>query len=139
MDAGLEAAFRNTRYRVSTSSGELQLHVDRPDAILARLLRESGAHCAALVTAFNPGGRRMTAFRNRRAQRRLRDELLRGGHRVFEGRNEDPHRRWPVESSMLVINLPLAAARNLCTRYGQVAFLWSGPDGTPRLHATAAV
>jgi len=139
MDAKREAAFRSTRYRVRIPLADLLLRVDQPEPRVARLLRELGADCAVLVTAYNPGARRATPFRNRRAQRRLWNELTHCGYRLFEGCNEDPHRRWPEEPSMLVIDLPLAAAQGLCARYGQVAFLWLQTDGIPRLRPTTAV
>jgi hypothetical protein len=49
----LEIAFRNTGYRVFAGYDELVLRVDQQSPALARLLRESGARYAALLTAFN--------------------------------------------------------------------------------------
>jgi hypothetical protein len=134
----LEIAFRNTGYRVFAGYDELVLRVDQQSPALARLLRESGARCAALLTAFNPGGRRQLRFGNRQSQRRLRIELARLGYAVLEGRNEDSRGRWPAEASVLVVDLPLSIARRFAARYGQTAFLWTGTGGLPQLIETAA-
>jgi hypothetical protein len=101
------------------------------------MLRDTGARCAALLTAFNPGGRRQAPFRNRQSQQRLQRELLRDGYVVLAGRNEDPRGRWPMEPSLLALDLPLMRARRLAARHGQLAFLWMEEDGTPRLIETA--
>jgi hypothetical protein len=134
----LESAFRRTRYRVWIPGAELVLRVDRTEPALATLLHAANARCAALLTAFNPGGRRQAAFGNRQLQRRL-DEQLRGqGCATFAGRNEDPRGLWPAEPSLLVPGLPFTRAREIAARYGQAAFLWMDADGTPRLVETAA-
>ncbi len=138
MQRELEVAFRRARYRVFTPAGELLLGVDRTDSRLAALLRDSGAHCAALLTAFNPGGQRQAPFRNRQSQRRLIRALARQAPALFAGRNEDPRNRWPMETSVLVLNLPEQGARHLAACFKQAAFLWMDAGGTPRLIETAA-
>jgi hypothetical protein len=132
----LRSAFRRTRYRVQTGHDELVLHVDQPQPALTRLLQTSHAHHAVLLTAFNPRGRQQSRFANRLSQRRLGTELSRLGHKMMTGRNEDPHGRWPVEPTFLVLDLPLARAQRIAARHGQVAFLWMGADGVPRLVET---
>jgi len=134
----LESAFRRTRYRVHVPQGALLLHVDVVEPGLASLLRASHVHQAALLTAFNPGGRRHPPFRNRQAQRALRAELLQSGHEVLEGRNEDPRGLWPAEPALLALGLSLPCAQRIALRYGQVAFLWLDATGTPRLVEAAA-
>lgn len=138
MEGELESAFRRTHYRVLASSSELLLRVDQHEPALATVLHANEAHCAALLTAFNPGGRRQAPFHNRRSQQRLQRELQCRGYTTIEGRNEDPRGRWPVEPSMLALGLPLVQARQLAVRYGQLAFLWMDESGTPRLIETAA-
>lgn len=138
MHRKLETAFRNTHYLVSTADGELLLRIDRRSPELSALLRDTGAGSAALLTAFNPGARKQAAFLNRRMQRRLRIELAAQGFTMLEGRNEDPRGRWPVEPSLLVLDLQLARAQRLAARYGQVALLWMTGDGVPRLVQAAA-
>lgn len=138
MRSELESAFRRAHYRVLAPSGELVLRVDQSEPALATLLRDAGAHGAALITAFNPDGRRHAPFFNRQSQRRLHRELQRQGFAMLAGHNVDPRGRWPAEPSFLVPGLPLDRARETAARYGQAAFLWIDAGGTPRLIATAA-
>jgi hypothetical protein len=135
----LRRTFGGAHYRVTTPRGDLLLRVDQRHPGLASLLEESDVSQAALLTAFNPGARRAAPFRNRRAQRQLREEIARRGYRTLAGRNEDPRGRWPVEPTLLVLGLPLQVARRLAAGHGQVAFLWIRSDGTPRLVETAAL
>jgi hypothetical protein len=137
MEKELESAFRRTNYRVFADT-TLLLRVDRAEPALRVLLHEADADSAALLTAFNPGGLRQPPFRNRQSGQRLGRELARAGFTAIAGRNEDPHGRWPVEPSLLVLALPWPRAHALAARYGQVAFLWIEADGTPRLIETAA-
>ncbi len=134
----LLAAFQEAHYRITTAHGEWLLRVDEPAPELVVVLRKAGASHAALLTAFNPDGRRATPWRNRRAQLQLHADLLRTGLRVLAGRNEDPRRHWPEEPSFLVVGLRLPDARHNAARYRQAVFLWMRADGTPRLVETAA-
>lgn len=138
MHRELESAFRRTRYRVTTAEGELVLRVNQPEPELAALLHASDTHCAALLTAFNPGGRRQAPFRNHRAQRRLQRELEQQGYAMLRGRNEDPRGLWPAEPSLLVLDLHLPEAWELAAQHGQAAFLWMNESGVPWLVATTA-
>jgi hypothetical protein len=133
MHRELETAFLRTQYRVFALPDELILQVGRPNPVLAGLLHQAGVQCAAVLTAFNPAGRRSAPFRNRHAQRLLAAQLRRSGHTVLAGRNEDPRRRWPVEPTCLVLGLPLAAARRIAARYAQAAIVWADASGTPQL------
>lgn len=134
MDPALDAAFRAARYRFRTQMGEMELSVDVPSAALAGLLQAHGAKSMAVLTAFNPQGRRQDERRNRDAQRELLQQLTASGCVLYPGQNEDPAGRWPVEQSVLALDLDLAEAHRLAARYNQLAFLWaSAPMAVPRL------
>ena len=134
----LESAFRRTRYRVCAPDGEVVLRVDVAEPAMAGLMRTNHVREAALLTAFNPHGRRQPPFRNRQAQRALRAELLQSGLEILEGRNEDPRGLWPAEPTLLALGLSSPRAHDMAQRYGQVAFLWLDASGTPRLIDAAA-
>ena len=114
------------------------LKVDEPNTALTDLLRSLNAAGAAVITAFNPHGRRQDDALNRAAQKQLLSDLRSAGYALLPGRNEDPAGVWPVEESFLVLGIGLPAARMLAARYGQLAFLWSAANATPRLVETAA-
>jgi hypothetical protein len=131
------AAFRAANYYFRSPEGELLLKVDEPNTALADLLRSEDAAGAAVITAFNPHGRRQDAAHNRAAQNQLLGDLRAAGLTLLPGRNEDPAGVWP-EESFLVLGIGLATARLLAARYGQLAFLWTdAASATPRLMETA--
>jgi hypothetical protein len=138
MHRELESAFRRACYRVHAPRGDLVLRVDVFEPELETLLHANHVQEAALLTAFNPHGRRQPPFRNRQAQRALRAELLQSGLEILEGRNEDPRGLWPAEPTLLALGLSLPVAHHVALRYGQAAFLWLDATGTPRLVEAAA-
>lgn len=138
MHRELEIAFRRTAYRVRAPATELMLRIDQPNPALAGVLQDAGVQCAAVLTAFNPRGRRSPPFLNRRAHQQLRTELERAGYTLLPGHNEDPRRHWPVEPTWTALGLPLADAQTIAARFGQAAILWMDAAGTPRLIAAAS-
>ncbi len=68
MQDALLTAFRAAHYRFDTAEGELLLMVDLPNPALAALLRDRGADCTVVLTAFNPQGCRQNAVANRETQ-----------------------------------------------------------------------
>jgi hypothetical protein len=138
MRKDLESAYRATNYRVQVDDAAFVLQVDQHSASLAALLQSLHANCAALLTAFNPGSEPHDAAWNHAAQRALQAELAAAGYIWYAARNEDPAGAWPVEDSVLVPGLGVVAAHAIAARYGQVAFLWSEADATPRLVEAAA-
>ncbi len=139
MEDSLLAAFRAARYRFDHPDGELLLAVDVPSPALAALLRSRGADCMAVLTAFNPQGRRQDHASNRIAQDLLLQDIQSAGHAFLPGRNEDPAGQWPAEESFLVPGISATAALALAVRYRQLAFLWTdAATATPRLIWTTA-
>jgi hypothetical protein len=138
-DEAQRAAFRAARYYFPSPDGPMLLKVDEPSAALADLLRSRNAAGAAVITAFNPHGRRQDEALNRAAQNQLLCDLRAAGNALLPGRNEDPAGGWPVEESFLVLGIGLPTARKLAARYGQLAFLWiDAANAMPRLVETAA-
>lgn len=138
----LLTAYRNTRYRVYAPGRELVLGIDRYDEGLSKLLREAWVDSAALLTAWNPDSKPHPLEENRRRQKELVRELEAAGCPCLGGRNEPGHDAqdgpdW-TEESVLALDLNLQAARRIAQRYGQLAFLWTDRQATPRLIITAA-
>jgi hypothetical protein len=138
MDDALREAFRATRYCFESPEGELLLRVDSANGRLRALLRSHRAESAAVLTAFNPQGKRREHSANLAAQAQLRRDLGASGFTLLPGRNEDPAGKW-LEESFLVIGIGMEAARTLAARHDQLAFLWmDAASATPRLIETAA-
>lgn len=134
-DPGLVAAYRRARYRILEP--EVVLHIDVQSPALARLHRECGVVCSALITACNPFSQILAAADNAAHQATLCATLqgLGWGGRPAQG--EDPQGRWPVEPMYWVAGLDCEAARALGRRFGQYAVVCAGVDAVPRLAACA--
>jgi hypothetical protein len=133
----LRDAYRATLYRFDAQEGELLLQVDRFSPALRQLLERWGEDCAAVLTAYNPGSVLIEERSNQLAQAALTRHLQDLGITCFGGRHQDPAGRWPDEAGILALGLDCASARDLATRHGQLAFLWSDHTATPRLVETS--
>jgi hypothetical protein len=135
----LLTAYRATTYFVAAPGRTLALRIDQHDAQLATLLQETGADCAALLTAWNAGSQKLSPAENAIRQQSLLHDLAAGGFHCLPGTNvPDPgeHSQMWSEDSVLVLNLSLSAARELAGRHGQNAFLWMDRHATPQLIVT---
>jgi hypothetical protein len=141
LDDSLLASYHSTCYRVRAPGVELQLRIGQYDAHLAKVLREAWVASAVLLTAWNPGSRQQTRQQNDASQEALLQELKAAGYPCLAGTNEaentaESGTNWH-ETSVLALDVPLASAREIAARYGQLAFLWIDQQATPRLEITA--
>jgi hypothetical protein len=107
----LLAAYRRTSYRV----GCIRLRIGQRSPAMDALLRRHRVREAVLVTAWNPGSRRMPQGWNRRMQVRLRQHLSRFRWLCADGRL----RRWR-EAHLLVL-APAAPVRRVARVFRQRA------------------
>ncbi len=137
MDERLRAAYLATDYRVRLPQGgvaRLRIGAPPPGALLAL------THGVpwAVITAWNPQSQPVPRARNRSAQRALLAELRASPDvraiRAAAGVGADGWR----EPSLLAIGLDADAARVLCSRYGQLAFVAGVGEAPPQLHWTKA-
>jgi hypothetical protein len=129
----LARAYRATAYRVFLPVGEIVLRCGRKTPRLDGWLKTAGLVHWCVLTAWNPGLRQFGAAENRRRQERLRQQLLARGYRPFPGENRADAKDWPIEETLFVPMLPLAAAHELAKHYGQNAFLWGARGKAARL------
>ena len=131
-DAGLEAAYRATEYRVFAEI-PFSLRIDRLEPALAALFARTGVTRAAYITACNPGSRMLPDAANLDRMQALRADLKAAACRFLEGAAIDPVGNWPDEPSLLVLGIEADAARAIGRQFGQNALLLIGADTTPRL------
>jgi hypothetical protein len=128
-DGELLRAYAATRWRVALPDGEVMVRLGRPapDALRS----------TAIVTAYNPASRRVSAARNRRADAALRRWIDRMGFRshsvdaVPEEGNEDAWRE-----PGFAVHCGRDEAVALGRRYGQNAVVWIDCRGRVSLVAT---
>lgn len=137
MDERLRAAYLATDYRVRLPQGgvaRLRIGAPPPGALLAL------THGApwAVITAWNPRSQPMPRVWNRSAQRAVLADLRASPDvraiRAAAGVGADGWR----EPSLLAIGLDVVAARALCSRYAQLAFVAGAGEAAPQLHWTKA-
>jgi Protein of unknown function (DUF3293) len=136
MTPELRESFRKARYQLHLPAGTAELAVDQPCTPLGAWLGANGCTCAALLTAFNPGGRLRDASLNMAAQLELESRLAGGGFSLIQGIALDPTGNWPPEPSVLAARLSSGDAMIIARDFGQAAFLWCDVDAIPRLMET---
>lgn len=121
-ESRLESAYRRAVYRVELSA-PVEVRVGARSPALDAALAALGVESWAIVTADNPGSRRLPAGENRRRRRELAAALDRAGWWHLPACGLDPDGRWPPEPGWLVGNAPLAALSELAGGFGQAAIL----------------
>lgn len=129
----LEAAYAATTYRVYLPGGLCELRIDQPEQTLIDWLETAGSEAFAILTAHNPGARRLGDAENAERQSQLECDLLEGNYEPYAAENIPDATDWPAEESCFVPDLALEDALALAEDYGQDAIVWGGTDGIPRL------
>ncbi len=130
VDPDLVRAYRATIYRV-LGPPAFDLRVSEYSPALDAWQRGGGVTCSALLTAANPGSRRLSAQSNDERGRALRAQLQ--GRMVLATEHIDPEGEWPVERGLLVAGLAPDEARNYARTWGQVAWLQMDAAAMPAL------
>jgi len=125
----LRAAFSAAEYRVCIGGHELVLKVGMHHPELDRAIEDRDW---AIVTAFNPQGRRVGDADNRHADAALRAEVAERGLLAYPSTNRDPSGRWPDEPGLLIAGAGPDEMASLGRRHGQAALL-VGRSGQPAM------
>lgn len=134
IEPGLLAIYKKSDYRVQDAScTPFVMHIDEPCEPLQALMRNSGAHSACFISAYNPRSEPRTEAENLRAQESLRQEVAGLGLRMLDGVGEDPGGECAGEPCLLVLAITRKDTESLGRRYGQNAVLWMEADGVPKL------
>lgn len=133
----LWTAYTETDYVVDADPS-ITLKVGATSTALDELLGKKRSVCAAFITAWNPDSKQLPIDENNRRQAELLEELKSRGLTVIGGRGRHPSNGWEAEESMLVFDLQVEAARKLCKKYGQLAFVVANRFGPVTLIETAA-
>lgn len=111
-------AFSATDYRVRVDGREF---VVRPGRRHAQLDAALGDRPWAILTAHNPGARRVDEAGNRARHQRLLDTLAQRRLEAHPGVNRDPAGGWPDEPSVLIVDPGLEELDALAELFGQAA------------------
>jgi hypothetical protein len=130
----LADAYRRAVYVVFGPDGPFEVAVGRRCSPLERLLDRCGATQAALLTAANPGSKRLTERTNRLRTRALAVRIAEGGWSVLPGESRSAAGDWR-EPSFLVLGIDEEAARALARGFGQAALLFVTRGAKVKLEA----
>jgi hypothetical protein len=119
----LEAAYLRTTYWVDARPQPVALRVGESSVVLDRILARHRARRWAFITAWNPGSRRCSAWRNAAHQHQLLQALGRRGFRWLPGLGEGDDPRWPPEPSFLILGASVPEAKRLARRFNQYAIV----------------
>lgn len=120
----LRAAYLRTIYCVFTSTGELEIAVNKYSVELDALLAAQQVTFAAFITASNPASRPLDAAANARRNEALRIDVEAAGFSYLHGEGRDPAGAWQSEQSLLVLGIAAADATRLALRYDQNAYVF---------------
>jgi hypothetical protein len=131
----LEAAYRQTEYRVQTPAGDCVLRIGEYDPQAEAMLQAALPFCHSwtLLTPCNPGSRPQTAARNAAACVALEARLRADGLRWLPALHRDPSRLWPDEDSYWMADPPPGWAEAQGRRWGQNALVSAAPGRAPVL------
>lgn len=132
IDPATIQAYQETDYCVAAPE-PFVLRIGVASAPLAQLYRQHRTDCCAFITACNPYSQLIGDKENAERQLELARELCALGLTFFAGAGAHPTGEWPAEASLLVLGLPLAAAKRLGEEYDQNAIVWCGQEATPEL------
>lgn len=129
----LDAAYRATTYRVFLPGGFADLRIGQPNETLNCWLETAGCSNFAIISAYNPGSRRIDAAKNAERQSQLECDLLEGNYEPYAGENLPDDDSGLLEESCFVADIALEDACALAEDFGQIAIVYGSADGIPGL------
>ena len=129
----LETAYRATTYRVFLPGGCCDLRIDQASEGLRCWLETAGASAFVVLTAHNPGSKKLSTEANMERQSAMEVFLLEKHYEPYAGENVVDDGSWPVEECCFITDMTLLDAKALGARFGQNAIVYGTADGIPRL------
>ena len=133
--SALMEIYRQSVYEARTSGGNVALRIGKKSPALERLCRSHGMRSALYITAWNPGGLPRVRAANVRINCELERDLQRLSEHVWYGAGRSRDGSWE-EESFLALGISLRDSRRLGRKYRQVAIVWAGRTGVPRIVKT---
>lgn len=128
----LIAYYEATDFRV-TAPRRFTLRIGKPSPDLEALYNETGATCAAFLTAWNPFSEETDPAINAANQRQLIERVTQLGFTAWDGMGSDPSGDWAGEESIFVLGMDRTSASALGVEFRQNAIVWVDADTVPQL------
>lgn len=123
--------YQNAKYEVLISP-PIALRIGENNQELDSLLLKHGHQTAALLTACNPKGRKVSQNENLKAMESLELALKEMKLPFLPALGSDPKGAWK-EESYLILGVALDQAESLGRQFQQNAFVWIETGHAPRL------
>ena len=124
----LEKSYREAVYSIHNSG--IYLKVGQHNEELDHILEEYHAESWAFITAWNPGGKPFTLEENLKRQIKLLMEIK--DFILMEGHGQAQDGSWS-EESFFVVGMSQSQATDICSKYGQLAFLYGAKGEISKL------
>jgi hypothetical protein len=132
-ELALEAAYRQTTYRVEMEGASYPLRIGRRHRALDAALGAVGATRWALITAHNPQSLQLPARENERRDAALKRKLHARGLRWYPAEAVGDDRAWPPELGVFVMGVSGGLAERLGRDFDQTAIVWGRVGGASEL------
>ena len=123
--------YQNAKYEV-LSCPQIVIAIGENNEHLDKLLMRNGSQTAALLTAWNPEGKKVSQQENLKAMESLELALNEMKLPFLPGMGSDPKGAWK-EESYLILGIALDQAESLGRQFQQNAFVWIEIGHGPRL------
>lgn len=128
LDTSLLEAYRQTNYCFADTS----LNIDKSCSKAASLLQPFTPNGGLFITAWNPLGKELTVEDNKKANQKLKAELLKQGFNVIDGYGESKDGKWR-EDSFFAYPVNKETSLKLCCDFHQNAVVYVSFKGVPEL------
>lgn len=120
----LQTAYQEAIYEVYDAEQIISLRIGELHPLLDCLL--TNYHCTtwALITAFNPFSRCLSASENQQRHLRLSEYLQPLNFPLIEAVGKDQHGEWTPEQSLLILGIPLSQGMNIGRLFEQNALVY---------------
>ena len=122
-------AYLATKYRASTTIGEITIQIDKPHPELDLLLENHCVEQWAFITAWNPFSQELSLEENTVRHEQLVGKVRELGYIAFEGAGIPENTNWQPETSLLILGVGENMAIDVGIEFGQNAIVL-GKKGT---------
>ena len=129
----LEAAYRQTTYRVDIDGQDFSIRIGRPHPRLDTAVRAADATRWACITAFNPQSMSLSTSENGRRDAALKQGLRARGVRWHRSDAVGDDRAWPPESGVFALGVSRGMAEAIGRQFDQAAVVWGRVGGKAEL------
>ena len=128
LDPSLLQAYHQTNYCFN----DILLNIGKPSPKAAALLQEVDPAGGLFITAWNPLGKELTVEDNKKANKKLKAELLKLGLNILDGYGESKDGMWR-EDSFFAYPVSKETSLKLCCDFHQNAVVYVSCEGIPEL------